>query len=85
MFLSDVNVLVYAFRSDMPGSDDYANWLNRLLVSSEQFGMSELVLGSFLRIVTNPKIYARPSTIDNAIAFIVTVHRGLSRFSRRKR
>jgi toxin-antitoxin system PIN domain toxin len=70
MYLIDVNVLLYAFRSEMPDSDRYAEWLNQLLLSGERFGMSELVLSGFLRIVTNPKIFIPPTTLDRAMKFV---------------
>lgn len=35
--------------------------------------MADLVLSAFLRIVTNPRIFARPSTQDEAFAFIDVV------------
>jgi toxin-antitoxin system PIN domain toxin len=32
------------------------------------FGVADLVLSGFLRIVTNPRIFARPTPLDDAIA-----------------
>lgn len=32
------------------------------------FGMSELVLSSFVRLITNPRIFNIPSTLDEAFA-----------------
>jgi uncharacterized protein len=73
MYLVDVNVLVYAFRAEMPESDRYANWLHRLLVSDEPFGMSPLVLSGFLRIVTHPKIFVPPTSFEKAMEFVVKI------------
>jgi toxin-antitoxin system PIN domain toxin len=73
MYLIDVNILAYAFRSEMPDSDRYAAWLEGLLSSGEPFGMADLVMSGFLRIVTHPKIFVPPSTLDRAMQFIFDV------------
>jgi uncharacterized protein len=70
MYLIDVNILVYAFRSETPDSDRYAAWLEQLLNSGEPFGMADLAMSGFLRIVTHPKIYIPPSTLDRAMDFV---------------
>ena len=70
MYLVDVNILVYAYVAEIPENNRYAEWLEELLGANDKFGMSELVLSSFLRIVTNPRIYNPPSTLGEAMAFI---------------
>jgi toxin-antitoxin system PIN domain toxin len=37
--------------------------------------MSELVLGGFLRVVTHPKVFQRPSPIEHALAFAEQLRR----------
>ena len=69
MFLSDVNVLVYAHIQDAANHDKYHAWLHHLLDGDESFGMSDLVLSSFVRIVTNPRIYSPPTPLDEAFRF----------------
>jgi uncharacterized protein len=70
MYLVDVNILVYAFAGEMPRSDRFKEWLENLLGSDEPFGMSDLVLSGFLRIVTNPQIFDPPAKLDKALAFV---------------
>jgi len=70
MQMPDVNVLVYAHRSDELVHDFYRDWLEHALRSSTPFGLSALVAGGFLRIVTNPRIYATPTPIETALAAI---------------
>lgn len=53
MMLPDVNVLVYAFRRENPDHGRYANWLTDSIASGD-LGVSDFVLSSFVRIVTNP-------------------------------
>lgn len=69
MQLPDVNVLIYAHREDAAEHDRYAAWLMSLTAADEPFALSEVVLASFLRIVTNPKIFDSPTPMETAIAF----------------
>ena len=69
MQLPDVNVLIFAHREDSPEHDRCADWLMDLAQGEEPFALSELVLSSFLRIVTNHKIFDPPTHIDKAIEF----------------
>ena len=69
MLLLDVNVLVYAHRQDLDEHPLYRTWLERLVGSDAAFGMADLVLSGFLRIVTNPRIFASPTPIEVAIGF----------------
>ena len=69
MLLPDVNVLVYAFRSDMTEHALHHAFLQGLLDGDEAFGLSAQVLSGFLRVVTHPRIFATPDPIDEAMAF----------------
>lgn len=61
MQLPDVNVLIYAHREDAPDHDRYASWLRALTSAEEPYGLSEVVLASLLRIVTNPRVFDPPT------------------------
>jgi toxin-antitoxin system PIN domain toxin len=67
--LADVNVFVYAHRPDSPRHDEHRAWLERALTSVEPLGVSELVLSSFLRLVTHHRVYREPTPVDVALAF----------------
>ncbi|MXY25788.1 MAG: type II toxin-antitoxin system VapC family toxin [Acidobacteria bacterium] len=69
MQLPDVNVLIYAHREDSPEHARYASWLRALTHSPEPFAVSETVLASFLRLVTNGRIFTPPTPMETAIAF----------------
>lgn len=69
MLLTDVNVLVYAHRSDAVNHKLYLEWLLDIIVSDQAFGVSDIVLSGLIRIVTHPRIFDPPSTIDQAITF----------------
>ncbi|MBC7663458.1 MAG: PIN domain-containing protein [Caulobacter sp.] len=69
----DVNVLVAASRSDHPHHDIARGWLDDALDATERgapFTLMPMVIASMLRLVTNPKIFGRPTPIANAIAFV---------------
>ncbi len=69
MILPDVNVLIAAHRRQAPGHERYLAWLHGVVNGAEAYGMSELVLSSVVRIVTNPRAFTVPSTIEAAITF----------------
>jgi toxin-antitoxin system PIN domain toxin len=67
--LPDVNVLVYAHREDAPHHAACRRWLEGTVNGPQAFGCSELVLSGFLRVVTHPKVFVRPSPLADALAF----------------
>jgi len=69
MQLFDVNVLVYAHRKDGPEFSRYQAWFREILDGGEPFGMADVVLSGFVRIVTNPKIFNQPTPLEVALAF----------------
>lgn len=73
MLLLDVNVLVYAHRQDTAGHERYQRWLEELANGPQAFGLSDLVLSGFLRIVTHSRIFASPTPMTTAIAFTETL------------
>ncbi|MDH4154461.1 MAG: type II toxin-antitoxin system VapC family toxin [Nitrospira sp.] len=70
MILPDVNILVYAHRHDAARHSDYKNWLAKLLDSDMAFGISELVLSGFLRVVTHPRVFGDPTPLSLAMQFV---------------
>ncbi len=69
MILLDANVLVYAFRRDAERHSEFSEWLANSLIAESAFGYSEFVLSAFIRIVTHPRIFAKPSTSKEAFLF----------------
>jgi toxin-antitoxin system PIN domain toxin len=70
MIVPDVNVLVLAMRPDASDSGpEVRTWLQARLAGHEQVGVPEQVLASVVRLVTNPRIFAEPSTPGQAIEF----------------
>jgi toxin-antitoxin system PIN domain toxin len=67
MVLPDVNVLIYAHRAELPQHEATRTWLDATIASDAPFALSELVLSSFLRIVTNPRAFVDPTPLELAI------------------
>lgn len=70
MMLMDVNVLVYAHREDVPDHTAYRQWLEDAIGSETAYGFSEPVLSGFIRVVTHPKVFEWPSSLESALAFV---------------
>ena len=69
MQLLDVNILVYAFRKDSPDHGTYKQFLEDIVNAPEPFGVSDLVMSGFLRVVTHPKVFTNPDPIADALDF----------------
>jgi hypothetical protein len=69
LILPDVNILVHAHREDSEHHPVCARWLRQVVDDDLAYGMSELVLSGFVRIVTHPKIFTDPSPLADALAF----------------
>ena len=69
MILVDVNVLVYAHRRDALEHARFREWLESIVNGERAYGMSDLVLSGFLRIVTHPRVFQEPTTPATALAF----------------
>lgn len=70
MILTDVNVLVYAFRKEADEHERYAEWLHGVVRGTEELALHDLPLAGFVRIVTNPRILADPAPTTTALDFV---------------
>ena len=73
MILPDVNVLVYAHRADAAEHAQYREWLEATISSEAAYGLSDLVLSGFLRVVTHPRVFQVPSTLTEASIFVAQI------------
>lgn len=69
MMLADVNVLICAFRSDATHHHICRTWLQRLVESGTRFAVSPLVLGAVVRITTQNRVFAVPSSLEEAFGY----------------
>lgn len=69
----DVNVLVAASRSDHPHHATARAWLEQALINAGQgtpLTLQPMVIASFLRLVTHPKIFIQPTPMSEALRFV---------------
>jgi hypothetical protein len=69
MMLPDVNVLINAFRKDVPQHGLCRAWLTGVVLGDARFALSRLVLSAVVRIVTNPRVFKMPSAIEETFKF----------------
>jgi toxin-antitoxin system PIN domain toxin len=69
MILPDVNVLINAFRKDVPHHLLCHTWLGGIVAESAQFALSPLTLSAVVRITTDARIFATPSALDEAFGY----------------
>lgn len=69
----DVNVLVAASRSDHPHHKTAYAWLNEAIAActdGASLKLMPMVVASFLRLVTNSRIFVHPTPVQNAVEFL---------------
>ena len=69
MILPDLNVLLYAFRTDVPEHPKHKIWLEKVITDEQTFGISPQALASVLRIATQRRLFAQPSSLTEALSF----------------
>jgi uncharacterized protein len=70
MLVVDVNVLVDAHRIGAPRHEAILAWLDATRIGDEALTIPGSVASSFLRIVTNRRVFPDPASIDVALAFV---------------
>ncbi len=82
----DVNVLVAGSRLDHPHHGPALVWLDAALKDCEQgrpLAIYPMVAAGFLRLVTHPKVFVRPTPYDAVLAHhdhLVSFDKGFRRF-----
>ncbi|MFZ3354433.1 MAG: type II toxin-antitoxin system VapC family toxin [Xanthobacteraceae bacterium] len=69
MILPDVNVLIYAFRPEVPEHPRCRQWLQDVVDGDARFGISPLALAAVVRVTTHRRAYPTPSSLDDAFRF----------------
>ncbi len=66
MILVDINLLVYAHVATFTTHNRARSWLDGRLNGSAPVGLPWPSLLGFVRLVSNPRIFAKPETVDLA-------------------
>lgn len=70
MIAVDTNILVYAHRSGAREHERALAWLRHLAEAAAPWAIPVFVLGEFLRVVTHPRLFDPPSSLEEATAAI---------------
>lgn len=68
MTIVDLNVLLYAVNRDATQHDRARTWWETALNGEETVGLAWVVVLGFLRLSTNPRVFARPLSPSAALA-----------------
>ena len=66
MIIPDINLLVYAYDSASPQHQKAAKWWVSCLSGRTPVGIAWVVALGFIRLWTNPRVFAHPMTADAA-------------------
>ena len=70
MILVDANILLYAEDQLSPSHDAARAWWDAELSGSSPVCLCWTILGAFIRISTNPRVFEHPLSLDQALARI---------------
>ena len=70
MILVDANLPLYAYDRSSPHHEAARRWFELALRGSEPVRFAWLTLLAFLRIATNPRAFARPLSLEEALTIV---------------
>lgn len=70
MILVDANLLIYAGVAGQADHEAARRWLGEEFAAGHRVGLPWPSLLAFLRVVTNPRLYERPATIEEALCVV---------------
>ena len=70
MIVPDLNLLIYAHNDGTPLHDSARRWWEGLVNGTERVGVPWVVSTGFVRLMTHPKVLARPATPEEAVNYV---------------
>ena len=70
LLLLDVNVVVAAHRPQHQHHQEVRSWWDQTVNAAQTFAVPAMIWASFLRLVTNRRVFSVPSTVGEAFGFI---------------
>ena len=68
--MPDVNVLVGAYRTDVPQHQQTKTWLESAVDAPEPVGLTDAVAAGYVRVVTHPRVFAEPTPLTLALSHV---------------
>jgi uncharacterized protein len=66
---TDVNILIFAMREDSHHHEICRRLIEKMIAGDEEYGVIDYVVFSFLRLVTNSRVFETPTPLENALSF----------------
>ncbi len=70
MILVDANILLYALDKSSPRHAEARKWWDSQLSGASPVCLCWTVLGAFIRIATNPRVFDQPLSLDQALSCV---------------
>lgn len=70
MKVPDLNLLIYAVDESSPRHERARPWLEEILSGTEEVGFAWSVIVGFVRLTTNPAIFAQPIESQEALDYV---------------
>jgi toxin-antitoxin system PIN domain toxin len=70
VLIPDVNLLIYAYKSDAPEHHTARSWWETALAGNEPVGLSWMVILGFIRIITSRNVVVNPIAPTKAIGHV---------------
>jgi toxin-antitoxin system PIN domain toxin len=70
MNLIDANLLLYAYNSATEQHHAARRWIEGVFSSAEPAGLTWVTILAFLRLATNPRVFARPLSERDAVTIV---------------
>lgn len=70
MIIPDINLLLYAHVDAFAQHAAARAWWEELVGSRRDVGLASATLFGFLRIVTNPRVFEEPASVETAVGWV---------------
>jgi len=70
--LIDANLLIYAHNVNAPEHEQARTWTEATMSHAEPVGLAWLAILAFLRILTDPRLFAQPRSMADATAIMTS-------------
>jgi uncharacterized protein len=70
LIVPDAGVLVIAHRADQEDHVRVRRWLEDEVNSDRPFALADVAVAGFIKLVTNPRVYRRPTSLETAVEFV---------------
>jgi toxin-antitoxin system PIN domain toxin len=66
----DTNILIYAHRAEMPLHEAALSRLKGIVEANVPWALPVLCIGEFVRVVTHPRIFSPPTSLEVALEYL---------------